>query len=82
MADDLRAEVDHNYDFFQRNLSRYLGDQAGKYALIKSAEVVEFFDGPGEAYRSGLARFPDKLFSVQQVSSEPVELGFYSVAVA
>lgn len=82
MAEPLKVEVDRNYDFFQRNLSRYLADQAGKYALLKSAAVIDFFEGPGEAYREGLRRFSDGLFSVQQVTNEPVELGFYSVAVA
>jgi hypothetical protein len=81
MAESLKAEVDRNYDFFQRNLLLYL-DKQGKYALLKSAEVIDFFDGPGDAYREGLRRFSDGLFSVQQVTSEPVELGFWSVAVA
>lgn len=80
MTDDLKREVDLNYDFFQRNLAGWLQDHIGQYVLLKSKAVVEFYDGPGMAYRAGLAQFPDKVFSVQQVTSEPVELGFMSLA--
>jgi len=82
MADKLRTEVDRNYDFLQRHLTRYLADHAGQYALLKSAKVIAFFDGPGDAYRAGLARFPDCIFSIQPVTDEPVEMGFMSFAVA
>lgn len=82
MSDALKTEVDRNYDFFQRNLSRYLGAHADQYALLKSAKVIDFFEGPGDAYREGLRRFSDKLFSIQKVSSEPAELGLYSVGIA
>ncbi len=80
MSNNLKTEVDQNYDFFQRNLSKFLNDRSGQYALLKSKDVVEFFDGPGDAYRAGLSKFPDRVFSIQQVTSEPVELGFMSLA--
>jgi hypothetical protein len=80
MQADLKTEVDRNYDWFQRNLSRLLAEHAGEYALLKSEAVIGFYDGPGIAYRAGLARFPDALFSIQQVTDEPIELGFMSLA--
>lgn len=79
--DSLKREVDRNYDWFQRNLRRYIADHRGRYALLKSADLVEFFDLPGDAYRSGLARFSDGIFSIQYVTDEPVEIGMMSVAV-
>jgi hypothetical protein len=81
MTKSLRFEIDHNYDFFQRNLAGFLVSHFGQYALLRSGEVIGFFAGPGEAYRIGLARFPDRLFSIQQVTDEPVEMGLLSVAV-
>lgn len=80
--DRLKIEVDRNYDWFQRNLSLFLDAHRDRYALLKSASVVEFFDAPGEAYRGGLSRYPDRIFSIQQVTDEPVELGFMSIAIA
>lgn len=82
MADAHQAEIDRNYDFFQRSLARLLPDYEGQFALIHHAELAAFFDTAGEAYRAGLARYPDRLFSIQLVSGEPVELGNWSVAVA
>jgi hypothetical protein len=82
VRDGLKAEVDRNYDFFQRNLSGFLKDRAGQYALLKSECIVGFYDGPGTAYRAGLAQFSDRLFSVQEVTDQPVELGFMSLAFA
>lgn len=78
MSDERQIEIDRNYDFFQRNLSKYLKDHAGQYALLKGANLIAFFDGPGEAYRDGLARFADELFSIQEVRSEPIHLGHMS----
>jgi hypothetical protein len=82
LQNELKAEVDHNYDYFQRNILNYLENHAGQYALLKSASVIGFFDGPGSAYRRGLSLFPDQIFSVQLVTDEPAELGLMSVAIA
>ena len=79
--DALRIEIDRNYDSFQRSLGKLLRDHRGQYALMKSARIVEYFETPGEAYRQGLARYPDRIFSIQQVSEQPTELGMMSVAV-
>lgn len=81
--DDLRRhEIDHNYDYFQRNLKAFLCEHEGKYVLLRQKETVGYFDSVGDAYRDGLARFPDQLFSIQLITKEPVELGNWSVAVA
>jgi hypothetical protein len=80
MSQDRQHEIDANYDFFQRNLARYLKDRRGQFALLRARSVVDFFDGPGEAYRSGLTRFPDELFSIQEVEDRPAEMGLVSLA--
>ena len=80
MTDILKSEVDGNYDYFQRNLISFLQDHDGEYALIRNKAVVEFYDGAGTAYRAGLAKFPDEIFSIQEVTDQPVDLGFMSLA--
>ncbi len=82
MANLLKTEVDHNYDFFQRNLTSYLKEHTGQYALLKNRTVIGFYDGPGEAYRDGLKQFHDEIFSVQEVTDQPTDLGFMSLALA
>jgi hypothetical protein len=73
-----REEVDRNYDAFMRMLGAILPDHRDQLALMKDQEIVGFFDKPGEAYRAGLARFGDDVFSVQEVTDEPIDLGFWS----
>jgi hypothetical protein len=82
MPNNLKTEVDHNYDFFQRNLSTFLSDHAGQYVLLKDRSVIDFYDGPGDAYRAGLEQYPDEIFSIQEVTDQPVDLGFMSLALA
>ncbi|MDO6416026.1 hypothetical protein Q4F19_16670 [Sphingomonas sp. BIUV-7] len=72
------AEVDRNYDAFVRNLSMYLQDHRGAFALMKNANVIGFYGKPGDAFREGAARFPDGIFSIQEVTDEPIDLGFLS----
>ena len=76
----ISIEVDRNYDFFQRNLARYVGEHRGQYALVRNRRVIEFFDDPGEAAREGSSRFPDQIFSIQEVTDAPIDLGLYSYA--
>ena len=78
MPHSRETEIDQNYDFFQRNLGGLLVDHKGQYALLRSCSIVEFFDQPGEAYRAGLARFSDAIFSIQEVRSEPIEMGHHA----
>jgi len=73
-------EVDQNYDFFQRNLASFLNEQFGRFALIRHREIVGFYDDPGAAARDAAERFGDGLFSIQEVTDEPTDLGLYSNA--
>jgi hypothetical protein len=70
-----QIEIDHNYDFFRRNLLGFLEGHAGQFALLKNSAVIDWFDRPGEAYRAGLAMFSDAPFSIQEARSDPIELG-------
>lgn len=75
-----RLQVDQNYDFFQRRLCELLREHRDEYALIRDREIVAFHRDIGEAYRDALSRFPDRIFSIQEVSEEPVDLGIFSHA--
>ena len=81
MTDDsLRSEIASNFDFFQRTLSEHLRAHAGQFALIKARRVHGYFDTPSEADNVGWSHFADKIYSIQQVTPEPVELGLYANA--
>ena len=81
MTNVRKAEIDRNYDFFQRKLAGFLGEYRGKFALLRKGTVVGFFDGPGEAYRAGLVQFTDEVFSIQEVDDRPAEMGLISLAL-
>lgn len=71
-------QVDQNYDAFVRVLATILPEHRGQIALMRDREVVGYFDKPGEAYRTAMARYPDGIFSLQEVTDEPIDLGFWS----
>lgn len=80
MGESLKTEINENYDFFQRNLKNLLTEHSGKFALLKSKNIIDFYCAIGDAYRAGLEKFPDGVFSIQEVTDEPVELGMMTLA--
>ena len=77
-AERQRQEVDRNYDVFMRMLGDIIGEHRDELALMRDGRIIAYFDEPGDAYRAGLARFPDGIFSIQEVTDEPIDLGFWS----
>jgi hypothetical protein len=73
-----RQEVDRNYDAFMRMLGSILDDHRDQLALMRDGTVVGYFDTPREALIAGTQRFPDGIFSLQEVTDEPIDLGFWS----
>ena len=49
-----QLEIDQNYDFFQRQLKSLLPVRRGQFVLLHGRSIVDYFDGPGDAYRAGL----------------------------
>lgn len=74
------SEIDANYDHYRRHLSEFFEAEQGRIALLKSAQIVGFFDSVGDANRHARTVFPDGLYSLQPVIAEPVDLGFFSHA--
>jgi ribosomal protein RSM22 (predicted rRNA methylase) len=76
----IRSEIDSNFDAFQRHLSASLAEHRGEFALLRHGRIVDYFEGPGAALVAANQRFPDQLFSIQEVSDEPIDLGVWSHA--
>jgi hypothetical protein len=74
------AELRRNYDAFTRVLPTLLAEHEGEYALMRHGQVVAYFGTPGGALRSGRERYEDDLFSVQEVTTEKADFGWYSRA--
>ncbi len=76
--DRQRQEVDRNYDAFMRQLAKLLPEHRDQLALMRDGEIVGFFETPTEALMAAAERFPDDIFSIQEVTDEPIDLGFFS----
>jgi hypothetical protein len=77
----LRDEIAHNFDALQRSLGKYLATELNRYAMMRDRAVVAFFDTPSAADLAGAQRFQDGIYSIQQITDEPVEFGIYANAV-
>jgi hypothetical protein len=74
------AELDRNYDAFKAALPKIIASHRGRHAVVRDATVVDIFDTRRDAYIFGWRMYDDDLFSVQEVTDEPVYLGIYSHA--
>lgn len=78
---ETQQEVDRNYSAFKAKQPKLLPSHRGKFALMHDAQVEAFFDTFRDAFTSGRKLHSDGMFSVQEVSESPIDLGFFSHAV-
>jgi hypothetical protein len=82
MSHAIEVEIERNYAAFKDLLGSLLTESPGQYALLHQQRLVGLFQSPGEAERAGFKKFGEDPYSIQLVSDEPVDLGFYSYAMA
>ncbi len=76
-----RSQVDINFQAFKALLPELIPTHAGKLAVMRDGEILGFFDSYADAVRFGQDRFGEiGNFSVQEVTTRVVSLGFYSYA--
>lgn len=78
-SEAIEREVERNYAAFMAKIAGLLRDhREGQYAVMRHQDVVEFFDSAGDAVKFGNALYEDRLFSVQEVTGKPLDLGYFS----
>ena len=77
-AERQRQEVDRNYDAFTRLLGSIIEEHRNELALMRDGEIVGYYGTPREALVAAAEMFPDRIFSIQEVTDEPIDLGFWS----
>lgn len=77
----LTNEVDRNYEAFLLPLDEYQREHSNQFVLLRDTEPQGFYGSEGAALQEGRSRFSDGIYSVQEVTDRPVDLGFYSHAV-
>lgn len=80
-ADAKLAEIDRNLEMFLQLLPSLVAEHKGEYALLRRGAVVEYHQSAPDAQIAGNRRFADRMFSIQQITDEAVELRRYSYAV-
>lgn len=73
-----KLEVDRNYDAFMRILGGVLAEHRDQLALMRDGRIVGYYQTPREALQAASEQFPDGIFSIQEVTDEPIDLGFWS----
>ena len=79
--DKIQKEVDENFEAFKKLLPSLLGVRKGKFVLMRHKKMVEVFDSAGDAKLYAQAQFSDGLWSIQQVTDQVADLGYFSHAV-
>ena len=77
-----KQEVDRNYDVFMRMLGDILPEHRDELALMRQGRIVGYYRTPREALVAASDLFPDGIFSIQEVTDEPIDLGFWSHVVS
>jgi hypothetical protein len=82
MAHAIEVEIERNYAAFVDMLDELLSQSAGQYALLRNQQLEGIYPTASAAGRAGAQKFSAEPFSIQLVSNEPVDLGFYSYAAS
>ncbi len=80
--DNIRQQVEQNYQAFEKLLPKIPNDRLGKFALMRDEKIIEYFDSAPDAVKFAELKYDDGLFSVQEVTKRIVDLGYFSHAIA
>ena len=78
---ELQNEIDANFDAFLEKLPELMVCEPDRWALMRRGECIAFFDTLRDALAVGNAQFEDGLFSVQEVTTKVIGLGWFTRAV-
>ena len=78
IADPAYTQLEQAYAALRAKLPKLLPTYAGKFALLKDGEIVNFFDTAMDAYTVGKKDFGIGGFSIQEVAYKVLDLGYFS----
>ena len=82
VQEQVQDHVDRNYKSFEALLPDLIRSSAGKWALMRNEKLDAVFDTALDAYTAGSLLYPDDgLFSIQEIRSHPVDMGWFSYAL-
>jgi len=81
-ADPRQKELEENYKAFEKLLPTFRLQDNGKFVLMRHGAAVNIFDSAKDAIIFAEAQYNDGLYSVQQITTKIVDLGYFSHAVS
>ena len=75
------TEIDENFEAFEEILPTIKDEHAGEFALMRKREIVNYFDSAADALKYAEAVYEDGLYSIQEVTDEMADLGYFSHAI-
>lgn len=73
-----QTEIESNFEYFKNIVTDYVESHEGEFVLLHNQKVISFYENAYLAAIEGYKRFSDGSFSVQEVTTKPLDLGFYS----
>jgi hypothetical protein len=73
-------EIERNFQAFQIEMAKMPDSEDGKFALLHGATIQGVFEKLADAIVAGHRQFSDGMFSIQEVSREALDLGYFSHA--
>jgi hypothetical protein len=75
-----RAEVSSNYQVFAAALPDLVASSEGKFAVLHHRELIGVFDSFATALAYCRETFLDGLYSIQEITLEPLDLKWFDDA--
>jgi len=67
-----------NFSAFQTMLPSIITEHEGKFALMRDGTIIGYFSSRDDAREAGRILYKDKIFSIQQVTDQKLDLGYHS----
>ncbi len=81
LGKDRDEEIRKNYEAFKKMLPKLLKEYRNQHALLRGEKLIAVYSTALDAERTGKLLYDDDIFSVQEITDVPVDLGFYSHVV-
>lgn len=76
----LEQEVEENYQEFLK--MTFHKEDSGKWALLRRGKVADTLEAKTDADKLGSALYKDGLYSLQQIDSKKIDMGYATYCLA
>lgn len=74
-------EVDKNFEIFLKKLPKIIEKHIEQFALMHDGKNIGYFSTFEDARTAAEIIYGDSIYSIQEVTTTPIDLGYFSHAV-